>query len=149
MEENTLRERKKLFQSLVVGDNTAAELLESAERLGIDLSAPWYNIIWLKTQSLRHAQDEYSGSLIRIEEELRSLEDGTTVVSFDRNLEGKAFLLKAESEEQLQLQQQEYIEKIKDIMEKQKQAEDKLKKIKAKKDKGSGLKIEQIFFLWS
>ena len=59
-----------------------------------------------------------SGSLIRIEEELRSLEDGTTVVSFDRNLEGKAFLLKAESEEQLQLQQQEYIEKIKDIMEK-------------------------------
>lgn len=35
MEENTLRERKKLFQSLVVGDNTAAELLESAERLGI------------------------------------------------------------------------------------------------------------------
>ncbi|MFQ9031383.1 MAG: response regulator [Waltera sp.] len=118
MEENTLRERKKLFQSLVVGDNTAAELLESAERLGIDLSAPWYNIILFKTQSLRHAQDEYSGSLIRIEEELRSLEDGTTVVSFDRNLEGKAFLLKAESEEQLQLQQQEYIEKIKDIMEK-------------------------------
>jgi hypothetical protein len=113
MEENTLRERKKLFQSLVVGDNTAAELLESAERLGIDLSAPWYNIILFKTQSLRHAQDEYSGSLIRIEEELRSLEDGTTVVSFDRNLEGKAFLLKAESEEQLQLQQQEYIEKIK------------------------------------
>lgn len=106
MEENTLRERKKLFQSLVVGDNTAAELLESAERLGIDLSAPWYNIILFKTQSLRHAQDEYSGSLIRIEEELRSLEDGTTVVSFDRNLEGKAFLLKAESEEQLQLQQQ-------------------------------------------
>jgi YesN/AraC family two-component response regulator len=118
MEENTLRERKKLFQSLVVGDNTAAELLESAERLGIDLSAPWYNIILFKTQSLRHAQDEYSGSLIRIEEELRSLEDGTTVVSFDRNPEGKAFLLKAESEEQLQLQQQEYIEKIKDIMEK-------------------------------
>lgn len=33
---------------------------------------------------------------------------------------------------------------IKDIMEKQKQAEDKLKKIKAKKDKGSGLTIEQI-----
>ena len=118
MEENTLRERKKLFQSLVVGDNTAAELLESAERLGIDLSAPWYNIILFKTQSLRHGQDEYSGSLIRIEEELRSLEDGITVVSFDRNLEGKAFLLKAESEEQLQLQQQEYIEKIKDIMEK-------------------------------
>ena len=118
MEENTLRERKNLFQSLVVGDNTAAELLESAERLGIDLSAPWYNIILFKTQSLRHAQDEYSGNLIRIEEELRSLEDGTTVVSFDRNLEGKAFLLKAESEEQLQLQQQEYIEKIKDIMEK-------------------------------
>lgn len=118
MEENTLRERKKLFQELVTGENTVAELLETAEGLGIDLSAPWYNIILFKTQSLRHAQDEYSGSLIRIEQELRILEDGKTVVSFDRNLEGKAFLLKAESEEQLQIQQQEYIEKIKDIMEK-------------------------------
>ncbi len=94
-----------------------AELLESAEGLGIDLSAPWYNIILFKTQSLRHAQDEYSGSLIRIEQELRSLEDGRYVIAFDRNLEGKAFLLKADSEEQLLLNQQEYIEKIKDIME--------------------------------
>ena len=94
-----------------------AELLESAETLGIDLSAPWYNIILFKTQSLRHAQDEYSGSLIRIEQELRGLEDGRTVITFDRNLEGKAFLLKADSEEQLLLLQQEYIEKIKDIME--------------------------------
>ena len=34
----------------------------------------WYNIILFKTQSLRHAQDEYSGSLIRIEQELRGLE---------------------------------------------------------------------------
>ena len=38
-------------------------------------------------------------------------------ITFDRNLEGKAFLLKADSEEQLLLLQQEYIEKIKDIME--------------------------------
>ena len=69
MEENNLRERKKLFQELVTGESTVAELLESAEILGIDLSAPWYNIILFKTQSLRHAQDEYSGSLIRIEQE--------------------------------------------------------------------------------
>ena len=117
MEENNLRERKKLFQELVTGESTVAELLESAEILGIDLSAPWYNIILFKTQSLRHAQDEYSGSLIRIEQELRGLEDGRTVITFDRNLEGKAFLLKADSEEQLLLLQQEYIEKIKDIME--------------------------------
>ena len=73
MEENNLRERKKLFQELVTGESTVAELLESAEILGIDLSAPWYNIILFKTQSLRHAQDEYSGSLIRIEQELRGL----------------------------------------------------------------------------
>ena len=73
MEENSLRERKTLFQELVTGENTVAELLEAAERLGIDLSAPWYNIILFKTQSLRHAQDEYSGSLIRIEQELRNL----------------------------------------------------------------------------
>ena len=106
-EENNLRERKKLFQELVTGENTVAELLEAAEGLGIDLSAPWYNIILFKTQSLRHAQDEYSGSMIRIEQELRSLEDGKTVIAFDRNLEGKAFLLKADSEEQLSLLQQE------------------------------------------
>ena len=112
-----IEEKRRAIQELVTGESTVAELLESAEILGIDLSAPWYNIILFKTQSLRHAQDEYSGSLIRIEQELRGLEDGRTVITFDRNLEGKAFLLKADSEEQLLLLQQEYIEKIKDIME--------------------------------
>ena len=34
MEENNLRERKKLFQELVTGESTVAELLESAEILG-------------------------------------------------------------------------------------------------------------------
>ena len=55
MEENNLRERKKLFQELVTGESTVAELLESAEILGIDLSSPWYNIILFKTPARRPA----------------------------------------------------------------------------------------------
>ena len=117
MEENNLRERKNCSRDWSPEKHRGRTVGISGEILGIDLSAPWYNIILFKTQSLRHAQDEYSGSLIRIEQncgDWRTEQDGS--ITFDRNLEGKAFLLKADSEEQLLLQQ-EYIEKIKDIME--------------------------------
>ena len=39
MEENFLKERKDLFQYLVTGSKSAAELLEMADKLNIDLSS--------------------------------------------------------------------------------------------------------------
>ena len=74
MEENLHKERKELFQYLVTGSKSVAELLETADRLDIDLSAMWYNIVLLKIQSESHAYNEYSNSLIEVEKSWEELE---------------------------------------------------------------------------
>ncbi len=116
MEENLHKERKELFQYLVTGSKSVAELLETADRLDIDLSAMWYNIVLLKIQSESHAYNEYSNSLIEVEKELEKFDDRMHLLVFDRNLEGKAFLIRAESWEELERIQKTYLEKIKQML---------------------------------
>ena len=76
--------------------------METADRLDIDLSAMWYNIVLMKIQSESHAYNEYSNSLIEVEKELEKFDDRMHLLVFDRNLEGKAFLIRAESWEELE-----------------------------------------------
>lgn len=102
MEENFLEERKKLFQYLVTGGKSVPELFELAERLSIDLSALWYNIVLIEIKSVNHPYEEYSDSLVKIEQKLKELGDELHILSFDRNLEGKALILKADSQEELE-----------------------------------------------
>lgn len=116
MEENLHKERKELFQYLVTGSKSVAELLEIADRLGIDLSSMWYNIVLLKSQSEGHAYDGYSDSLIEIEQELEKLNDKEHLIIFDRNLEGKALLFRAESEEELEQVQKGYLDRMEELL---------------------------------
>ena len=109
MEENLLKEQKELFQYLVTGSKSMAELLELAERLKLDLSALWYNIVLVKVQSTNHAPEEYSKRMIVIDQKLKYLTDVPHVISFDRNLEGKALLFKADSEEELEALQKKFL----------------------------------------
>lgn len=115
MEENFLKERKELFQYLVTGSKSAAELLEIADKLNVDLSSMWYNVVLLIIKSNRHAQNEYSDSLVEIEEKLKEA-DSEHILIFDRNLEGKAFLFKADSKEELETIQKEYMTRVVDIL---------------------------------
>ncbi|WWR15945.1 response regulator [Lachnospiraceae bacterium JLR.KK008] len=116
MEENFRTERKTLFQSLVTGDKSAAELLEMADKLGTDLSALWYNIVLIKVQSREHGYNEYSNSLVEIEQAMKSLDNEEHLLIFDRNLEGNALLFKADSREELLEFQEHYLHKIKQIL---------------------------------
>ena len=118
MEENYFQEKKALFQYLVTGDKTLEELLETAHRLEIDLSSIWYNIVLFKAQSEYHAYNEYSNSLMEIDQKIESLvgDNAAKVLVFDRNLEGKAFLFKADSGEELSQFQVDFFEKIRKII---------------------------------
>jgi len=109
MEENLLKEKKELFQYLVTGSKSMTELLEIAERLKLDLSALWYNIVLVKVQSTNHAPEEYSKRMIAVEKKLKFLLDEPYVICFDRNLEGKALIFKADSIEELEALQNKYI----------------------------------------
>lgn len=116
IEENVLKDRKDLFHYLVTGSKSAGELLEIADSLDIDLSSMWYNIVLMQTQSMNHANDEYSKILIEIEQEIENLIDETHLLIFDRNLEGKALLFKADSKEELEQIQNNYISKTKETL---------------------------------
>lgn len=118
MEENFQKERRTLFQYLVTGEKSPAELLEIAGKLEIDLSAIWYNIVLFQAQSRYHAYDEFSNSLMEIVKKIkiRIAEHKTHLLFFDRNLEGNAFLFKADSREELEKFQNECLDEIKEIL---------------------------------
>ena len=118
MEENLLKDKRDLFHYLVSGEKSAGELLEMADKLEVDLSAPWYNIVLLKIQSMNHAHDEYSNRLIEIEEKIGKLSGENNPLIFDRNLEGKALLFKADSLEELKQLQKDYLERMREILDK-------------------------------
>ncbi len=116
MEENTRKERKDFFHYLVTGTKSVAELLEQAGKLRIDISSVWYNIVLIKLKSENHALDEYSNSLVKIEETLRTKQEQMGIISFDRNLEGTALLFKADSIEELLKLQSTYLEAMKGVL---------------------------------
>ncbi len=116
MEENLQQEKKDFFRHLVSGQKSVPELLEMAKLLEMDISALYYNVLLIKLQSTSHTQEEYSKSVVAAEQKLAELESGMGLTAFDRNLEGRAVLLKADSEEELKQQQKEYIERFLEIV---------------------------------
>lgn len=110
------KERGDLFRYLVTGTKTVSELLELADRLQLDLSAMWYNIVLFRAQSTEHGHGEYCDSLVEAEQKFKKLEDGGHLLLFDRNLEGEALLFKADSREELEAIQTDYLEQMKNIL---------------------------------
>lgn len=116
MEENSLRDQMDLFQQLVTGDCSMEELLSVADKLDLKIMAPWYSIVLLKIQSMKHDYEEYSGSIVAVDERIVKLAEPEHVLIFDRALEGRAFLFKADSEEELLAYQKEYLGDVKEVL---------------------------------
>ena len=116
MEENSLRDQMDLFQHLVTGDCSMEELLSVADKLDLKIMAPWYSIVLLKIQSMKHDYEEYSGSIVVVDERIVKLAEPEHVLIFDRALEGRAFLFKADSEEELLAYQKEYLGDVKEVL---------------------------------
>lgn len=116
MEENDRRERSELFKSLVSGDSSVPELLEKAQKLGMDLSAMWYNIILLFIKSEHHEIEEYSKSSVTVDERINEIAYEMGCISFDRDLEGRAILIMGDSEEKITDTQNDMISKIEDVL---------------------------------
>ncbi len=115
MEENERRERSELFNYLVSGNSTVTDLLDKAGKLGMDLSAMWYNIILLFIKSEHHEIEEYSKSSVTIDELIDKITKDMGCISFDRDLEGRAILIMGDSEETILSKQQELIGRFEDV----------------------------------
>ncbi len=116
MKEGYLKERKDLFRYLVTGAKSMTDLLELAGKLEIDLSAIWYNILLFKMQSAKQGHDEYSNRLIEIEKQIAELAEHRELLLFQRELEGVAFLFRADSEEELKEKQKSFIDELENLL---------------------------------
>lgn len=116
MAENYDEDRRKLFQHMVLGDMSVAELNELAKGLEMDIMAGCYNIILMQLISSHHTEAEYSGSVVALYEQIEGLALKSDAVVFDRNLEGKAILLKADTLNELNAIQDELTEKIQGLL---------------------------------
>lgn len=101
MEEKNLAEKLRFFDSLVTGGRDTVSLMGEARNLSLDLSAVCYNVLLLKVWSDRHDMEEYSGTVVSMEDRLKQMAEEKHALLFDRHLEGKAFLFKADSMEQM------------------------------------------------
>ncbi len=115
MEEKTRGDQKVLFDDLLKGEKSVPELLRTAEELGVDLSASWYNLLLLTAISGNHAYDAYSGTLVKVEKSLRDLCEQRGCLLFDRGLEGLAILFKEDSREALKQKIAAFLEPLKAI----------------------------------
>lgn len=102
MEEATLREKSDLFTHLVIGDKSISELMELSDKLSIDLTAMYYNIVLLTMSAGDKTLAEYSSRLLEIEDSIKKLQNKYNFILFDRHLEGKALLFKADSVGQIE-----------------------------------------------
>lgn len=115
MKERTELEKQDFFQSLVTGDRTLPYILEKAKELSIDLSAMRYNIVILKVWSIKHDVEEFSGSVLKVQEEIEKMVAARKAVLFELNLEGNAILFGGDSDEAVNTAIKEFIGETKKL----------------------------------
>ena len=114
MEENILQEKHKLWGALASNRLSTIELLEKGQRLGIDFTASAYQVFLFKLMQEGDSTG-CSEELNRASEKVNDLAGSwERVLSFDRSPEGWAFLIKGESEEEVQ---STYLETRKELLE--------------------------------
>lgn len=116
MEENQYRSRLDLFQNLVTGDVAPAQLLEMAAQQELNLAAGCYCVMLFRTWVPQHKPGEYSQRLMEADHEIEKILQKEHMILFDRNLEGKAVLFKADSETEMQELTTQFSEKMKIIL---------------------------------
>lgn len=112
IEENQIAERRELFNALAAGSLSVPDILERGEKLKINLSSLWYNVLLLGVSSLVHEYDEYSGSLLLAQKRIEELAEQSRLISFDRGLEGLAVLFTGDSENELAEKASDFISEL-------------------------------------
>lgn len=102
MEENVHLEKHRLWSALASNQLTTAELLERGQKLGMDFTASCYQVFLFK---IMEGWDSTicSGQSIELSEKINAAcAKWEHVLTFDRSPEGWAFLVKGQSEEELE-----------------------------------------------
>ena len=116
MRENTEHEKQKFFEQMIAGNRSMADALETGEKYEMNLSAGMYNLLLFRFTL--GEENRKSGELLgeaeyAIEKLTERLE---YVFEFQRGVEGWAFLLMADNEEQMSERVKELSKDLEEIM---------------------------------
>lgn len=116
MRENTEHEKQKFFEQMIAGNLSMADALETGKKYEMNLSAGMYNLLLFRFTLGR--ENRKSGELLgeaeyAIEKLTERLE---YVFEFQRGVEGWAFLLMADNEEQMSERVKELSKDLEEIM---------------------------------
>lgn len=116
MRENTEHEKQKFFEQMIAGNLSMADALETGKKYEMNLSAGMYNLLLFRFTL--GEENRKSGELLReaeyaIEKLTERLE---YVFEFQRGVEGWAFLLMADNEEQMSERVKELSKDLEEIM---------------------------------
>ena len=116
MRENTEHDKQKFFEQMIAGNLSMADALETGEKYEMNLSARMYNLLLFRFTL--GEENRKSGELLgeaeyAIEKLTERLE---YVFEFQRGVEGWAFLLMADNEEQMSERVKELSKDLEEIM---------------------------------
>ena len=116
MRENTEHEKQKFFEQMIAGNLSMADALETGKKYEMNLSAGMYNLLLFRFTL--GEENRKSGELLgeaeyAIEKLTERLE---YVFEFQRGVEGWAFLLMADNEEQMSERVKEQSKDLEEIM---------------------------------
>ena len=116
MRENTEHEKQKFFEQMIAGNLSMADALETGNKYEMNLSAGMYNLLLFRFTLGK--ENRKSGELLgeaeyAIEKLTERLE---YVFEFQRGVEGWAFLLMADNEEQMSERVKELSKDLEEIM---------------------------------
>ena len=116
MRENTEHEKQKFFEQMIAGNLSMADVLETGKKYEMNLSAGMYNLLLFRFTL--GEENRKSGELLgeaeyAIEKLTERLE---YVFEFQRGVEGWAFLLMADNEEQMSERVKELSKDLEEIM---------------------------------
>ena len=115
MRERTELDKRDFFNTLVKGGASASELLNEAKELSIDISALRYNIMLLKIWSDKHDIGEYSNSVLRVEETVRTIAEEQSALFFDFKVEGTALLFKGDDDKDIKRKIDKAVAQMKEL----------------------------------
>ena len=116
MRENTEHEKQKFFEQMIAGNLSMADALETGEKYEMNLSAGMYNLLLFRFTL--GEENRKSGELLgEAEYAIKKLTERLEYVfEFQRGVEGWAFLLMADNEEQMSERVKELSKDLEEIM---------------------------------
>lgn len=116
MRENTEHEKQKFFEQMIAGNLSMADALETGKKYEMNLSAGMYNLLLFRFtlgKENRKSEELLREAEYAIEKLTERLE---YVFEFQRGVEGWAFLLMADNEEQMSERVKELSKDLEEIM---------------------------------